>query len=139
MDGHQMPAHGSFGWTEIASGNLEKCKSFYANVFGWNYGGGAAAAEGGMEYAEFRIGDTSPMGGIYEISRELCGEGELPPPHFVNYIVVDDVHLLTTRAFDLGATIIRPPMPVSNVGTMSMIKDPAGAMIAFITLDGGGN
>jgi len=138
MDGHEMPKNGSFGWTEIASGSLEKCKSFYSNVFGWNYGDGSAAT-GGMEYAEYRLGDGYPMGGMYEISPELCGEGELPPPHFLNYIIVDDVHSLTGKAFDLGATVVRPPMAVPNVGTMSMIKDPAGAMIAFITLDGGGN
>ena len=130
-----MPKHGDFCWTEIASTNLEACKSFYKNVFGWEMQPSTNTA-GGFEYSEFNLANAYPMGGMYQISAEIFGE-HLPPPHFLSYISVDDVDEITSKAFDLGARIIKPPMDVPNVGKMSIINDPTGGMMAFITLGGG--
>ncbi len=129
----EMPKHGDFCWTEIAINDLAACKSFYQNVFGWEMP--ASKVDVGMEYQEFNLPDSYPMGGMYQISHEICGE-ELPPPHFLNYISVDNVDETTSKAFDLGAKIIKPGMDVPNVGRMSIIQDPSGGMIAFITLGG---
>jgi uncharacterized protein len=127
-----LPKHGEFCWTEIASTNLEACKDFYANVFGWEMQKSANTGDA-FEYAEFNLPTEYPMGGMYQISAEMFGE-HLPPPHFLSYISVDDVDETTRQAFDLGAKIIKPMMDVPNVGKMSIVQDPTGAMIAFITL-----
>ena len=130
-----MPKHGEFCWTEIASTNLEACKNFYQNVFGWEMQKSPNTDEA-FEYTEFSATPRAyPMGGMYQISAEMFGE-HLPPPHFLSYISVDDVEETTSQAFDLGARIIKPSMDVPNVGKMSIIQDPTGAMIAFITLGG---
>lgn len=126
-----MPKHGEFCWTEIASTNLEACKSFYKNVFGLEMQKSPNTVEA-FEYAEFNLANQYPMGGMYQISAEMFGE-HLPPPHFLSYISVEDVDETTSQAFDLGARIIKPTMDVPNVGKMSIIEDPTGAMIAFIT------
>lgn len=129
-----MPKHGEFCWTEIAVNNLETCKSFYKNVFGWELP--ENRNEGiGMEYQEFNLPNQYPMGGMYQISKEIFGENA-PPPHFLNYISVNNVDETTSKASDLGAKIIKEPMEIPNVGRMSIIQDPAGGMIAFITLGG---
>lgn len=47
-----MPAHGEFCWVEIASTDLEKCRSFYSNVFGWEFNRSQAAGED-FPYLEF--------------------------------------------------------------------------------------
>jgi predicted enzyme related to lactoylglutathione lyase len=130
-----MPKHGEFCWTEIATNNLEACKSFYTNVFGWELKESKATSED-FEYQEFSANQANyPMGGMYEISKEMFGENA-PPPHFMNYISVDNVDETTSKAYDLGAKIIKSPMEVPNIGKMSIIQDPAGGMIAFITLGG---
>ena len=129
-----MPKHGEFCWTEIASTNLEACKSFYKNVFGWEMQQSPNTDEA-FEYSEFNLASAYPMGGMYQISAEIFGEN-LPPPHFLSYISVDNVDVTTSQAFDLGAKIIKPTMDVPNVGKMSIVQDPTGAMIAFITLGG---
>jgi uncharacterized protein len=126
-----MPKHGEFCWTEIATNNLETCKSFYSNVFGWEYKG-TDATGGGFEYLEFGINPRN-SGALYQINPNWF-EGNPPPPHFLVYIAVDDVDEIATKAFDLGARIIKPPMEIPNVGKMCIINDPTGAMIAFITL-----
>ena len=128
-----MPKNGEFCWTEIAINNLEACKSFYKNVFGWEMP--ESKVDVGMEYQEFNLPNSYPMGGLYQISEEMFGENP-PPPHYLNYISVDNVDDTTSRAFDLGAKILKPPMDIPNVGRFSIIEDPAGGMIAFITLGG---
>ena len=122
------PTHGSFCWTEIASTDAEKCKEFYKNVFGWTFKDSDAV--GGMAYHEYYTGDDYPSGGLYEISAEMCGEGELPPPHFMTYIGVDDVDANANLAEELGGTVIKPPMDIPNTGRFAIIQDPAGAMFA---------
>lgn len=128
-----MPKHGEFCWTEIAINDLEACKSFYKNVFGWEMP--ESKVDVGMVYQEFNLPNQYPMGGMYQISKEMFGEN-VPSPHFLNYINVDNVEETTSKAYDLGAKIIKEPMEIPNVGKMSIVQDPAGGMIAFITLGG---
>lgn len=128
-----MPKQGDFCWTEIAVNNLETCKSFYKNVFGWEMP--ESKTDVGMVYQEFNLPDSYPMGGMYEISKEMFGE-ELPPPHYLSYISVDNVDEITSKAYDLGAKIIKEPIDIPNTGRFSIIEDPSGGMIAFITLGG---
>jgi uncharacterized protein len=131
-----MPKHGEFCWTEIAINNLETCKSFYKNVFGWELP--ESKVDVGMEYQEFNVPDSYPMGGMYEISKEMFGDNP-PPPHFLNYISVENVDEFTSKAYDLGAKVIKEPMDIPNTGRFSIIEDPAGGMIAFINLSEGEN
>src|SRR4051812_27240506 len=80
-----LPKHGEFCWTEIATNDLETCKNFYTNVFGWKYKGSDATG-GGFEYLEF---GTNPRnsGALYQINPDWF-EGNPPPPHMLVYIAV---------------------------------------------------
>lgn len=131
-----MPKDGEFCWTEIATSNLEACKSFYANVFGWEMQQSNAIGEE-MEYQEFNVPGGQAMGGMFQMSAEMYG-GVLPPPHFVSYVAVDNVDEMASKAFDLGATIVVPPMDIPNVGRFSAIKDPTGAAFHLLHLNDGG-
>jgi predicted enzyme related to lactoylglutathione lyase len=44
---------------------------------------------------------------------------------------VDDIHAATAKAKSLGATIIRDVQEVPNVGQVTILNDPTGAMIAL--------
>lgn len=123
------PETGSFCWTEIASSDAQKCKEFYSNVFGWTFSD-SKATDGAFAYHEFSTGRGYPAGGLYEISAEICGEGELPPPHFLTYVAVDDVDTNAELAKQLGATVIKGPMDIPNTGRFAIIQDPTGAMLA---------
>lgn len=129
------PEQGSFCWTEIASSNSAKCKEFYSNVFGWKFKD-SDVGEGAFEYHEFYTGGDYPSGGLYEISPEICGEGEMPPPHFLTYIAVDDVDANARRAEELGGTVIKEPMDIPNTGRFAIIQDPTGAMFATFKMQG---
>ena len=127
-----MPKHGELCWTEIATDNIETCKSFYTNVFGWEIKKSENENDG-MEYLEFGIG-AKEQGAMFQMNPEWYG-GETPPPHISIYVAVDDVDASAGKAFDLGATIVTPPFDVPNVGKMCVIKDPTGGKISLITLN----
>lgn len=129
-----MPKHGQFCWTEIATTNLETAKTFYAELFGWKFQE-STVTEGQMKYLEYGPENGSGLGGMYELSAETCPEGaSLPPPHFMNYIAVDDVDEAASKVFELGGKIVVPPMEIPKVGRFTMVEDPTGAKFSMITL-----
>src|SRR6187401_1230676 len=128
MAGSALPRDGSFCWTEIASNDADKCTAFYNAVFGWEFKGGDANNPG-MDYREFTTGGDRPVGGLYQIDPAWFGDNP-PPPHFMTYVAVDDVDENSKLAQELGATIIRGPMDIPNVGRICIIQDPTGAMIS---------
>jgi predicted enzyme related to lactoylglutathione lyase len=133
-----MPKNGEFCWTEIATDKLEACKSFYSKVFGWEMKESKATGED-FVYQEFSATPKAyPMGGMYQLSAEMCGGNELPPPHFINYISVENVDESASKVFDLGGKIVAPPMDIPNVGRFAIIQDPTGGTVALVTLKEGG-
>lgn len=126
-----MPKHGEFCWTEIAVTDLSKCEKFYKEVFGWKIKESDASL---MEdkYLEFDTGQGFNVGGIYKLNQEMREAGL--PPHFVNYISVDDVDESTQKVLELGGTIMVEPQDIPNTGRMCIAQDPTGAMFALITL-----
>lgn len=127
-----LPTTNTFCWTEIATTDLETCKSFYQNVFGWETKKGEIPSDG-FAYEEYSVPNGFPMGGIFEMQAEMYG-GEIPPAHFMNYISVENVDEMTSKAFELNGKIISPPMDIPNVGRFSVIQDPTGAVFSLITL-----
>ena len=128
----QMPQHGEFCWTEIATTDLEACKEFYTKIFDWNFQQ-SENSEIQMKYLEFGNADGRGFGGMYEMNAEMCG-GTIPPPHFMNYIAVDDVDEAASKAFDLGGRIVVPPMDIPQVGRFCVVEDPTGAKFSMIRL-----
>jgi predicted enzyme related to lactoylglutathione lyase len=47
------------------------------------------------------------------------------------YVSVADVRASTEKARELGATILRDVTEIPGMGAFSILKDPAGAMLAL--------
>src|SRR5690348_3805398 len=110
----EMPKHGEFCWTEIASSDADAGRTFYENVFGWQFQkSDATGAE--MQYLEFGTDENKKIGGLFQMRPEWYG-GEMPKPHVNIYVAVDDVDETTRQAFELGGTILSPPADIPNVG-----------------------
>jgi predicted enzyme related to lactoylglutathione lyase len=127
-----MPKQGEFCWAEIATNDLEAVKNFYTKIFGWEYQKTPSAGEG-MEYFTCNLPGEYGQAGMYKMDPAMFG-GNAPPPHFMNYIAVDDVDAMAAKAVELGGKIHVPPMDIPNTGRFSMIEDPTGAHVALITL-----
>jgi predicted enzyme related to lactoylglutathione lyase len=131
-----MPAHGEFCWTEIASSDSAAAKTFYTNVFGWQFQDSKPGSEG-FEYNEFSTGEGGPVGGLYQIDPQFFG-GHAPPPHWMIYVAVNNVDEAAAKATGLGGTILTGPMDIPNVGRFCVVKDPADGALALFTMQTGG-
>jgi uncharacterized protein len=109
-------APGTFSWAELATSDAEAAKAFYTAVLGW-------------EYEDNPIGE----GMVYSLARRdgrrvaaLFGSDQ--PPHWNCYVTVASVDEITPRAAELGGRVLQEPFDVMDVGRMSAISDPAGAV-----------
>lgn len=112
-----------FVHVELNTGDLAKAKEFYGSLFGWQLKDMPMPGGGGT-YTMINVGDGTG-GGMMSM---------LPPgtpPHWLAYVGVDDVQAMTARAKELGATVLHDVMKVGDFGSMSVIKDPTGAVIAM--------
>lgn len=117
------PKTGTFCWNELVTGDTEKAGEFYSKLLGWEC---VERDMGQFVYTEFKMGDTF-AGGMMAIQKEW---GEVSP-HWMSYILVDDVDASTKKAEELGAKMCVTPMDIPNVGRFSTIIDPTGAAVSF--------
>ena len=68
------------------------------------------------------------FGGIWAIPADQQSQ---IPPHWLAYILVDNVEQSLEKARKNGATVIKPVQKASDVGLFAIIKDPVGAHIAL--------
>jgi predicted enzyme related to lactoylglutathione lyase len=125
---HEMPANGTFCWTELATTDLEAAKKFYTQLLGWTLKQGDA---GGMIYNEIVAGGRE-QGGMYQAGPETGGG----PSHWMAYVAVDDVDAKAKQVEELGGKVKVPPTDIPNVGRFCVINDPTGATLALIKLGG---
>jgi predicted enzyme related to lactoylglutathione lyase len=102
-------------------------KKFYSDLFGWTWME-MDMGEHGTYHMHTPPGAERPVGGMMEMAGP---QFEGIPPHWMNYIAVDDINASTAKAKDLGATVLVEPTPIPNVGFFSVIQDPTGATISM--------
>jgi predicted enzyme related to lactoylglutathione lyase len=125
-----MPKHGSVCWTELNTHDAAGAKSFYAEIFGWNYS--ASTATDAMQYTEITVAEGErPFGGMFDLPAEMANV----PPFWMTYIAVDDVDATAKRVEELGGKIHTGPMDIPNVGRFAVIADPSGAVLSIIKLE----
>ncbi|MDI7861494.1 VOC family protein [Rhizobiaceae bacterium n13] len=119
--------HGTFCWNELNTRNAEAAKKFYGETIGWTFD--KMDMEGGGAYYICMQGET-PVGGIFTMEGPAF---DGMPEHWFAYLDVDDVDKRTNKAQAHGATIIRPPFDVPDVGRIAIVKDPSGAVMGWMT------
>ena len=115
-----------FVHVELQTNDPTSARKFYTSLFGW------------------KLQDVSMSGGTYTMIDvgEGVGGGMMSdadaPPHWLAYVSVDDVRAKTAQAKSLGATVLQDILKVGDYGTMSVIRDPSGAVVALWQAAGGG-
>jgi predicted enzyme related to lactoylglutathione lyase len=112
--------HGTFSWTDLATPDAQASKDFYSGLFGW-------------QFDDFPV----PDGGVYVMAR-LDGRSAAAMfetterhPAWASYVTVDDLNAATDRARELGANVLAEPFDVMDVGRMSTVQDPTGAVFCL--------
>ncbi len=131
-----MSKHGEFCWSELGTTNVESCKSFYSELFGWKFKENApiTCPDGGeMIYSEISVDGRKQFGGMFQMGKEF---GETPS-HWMSYVAVDDVDTAAEKVKELGGSVCVPPTDIPNTGRFSVVQDPTGATFSVITLTSG--
>lgn len=113
-----------FVHVELNSNDIGKARPFYAGLFGWELND-MDMGEGMGTYTTIGVGESGTGGGM--MAHPMPGE----PSVWVPYVLVDDLRASTDKARDLGGTVIRDVTPVAQMGSFSIIQDPAGAVFGL--------
>jgi predicted enzyme related to lactoylglutathione lyase len=109
--------HGTFSWTDLATPDAQASKEFYGELFPWDF-----------------TDEPIPEGGVYVMAtlggRAAAAMFETTERHpaWASYVTVDDADAVTEKARELGANVLAEPFDVMDVGRMSTIQDPTGAV-----------
>ena len=110
---------GRFVWHDLATGDVERAKSFYVDLLGW-------------EIEVFKPGEMDyPMitsGGIQHGGFGPAQGGA--PPHWMGHVHVEDLDATLERVRENGGTVLVDPMEIPEVGRMAPIADPQGAVLS---------
>src|SRR5262245_26471216 len=120
----ERPAAGSIGWIDLTVDNAEAIRDFYARVVGWK----AAPVEmaGYCDFTMIGPDTLEPAAGICHAR----GPNAALPPHWLIYIVVEDVDHSAALCVEHGGRIIAEPRVVAGA-RVCVISDPAGAVCAL--------
>jgi len=119
-------SHGAFCWNELMTHDVEQAKKFYAETVGWRF---EPMPMPTGTYWIAKMGDKA-VGGLFPMSGP---EFEGVPEHWVPYMEVDNVDARLDNALAAGAEACRSPFDVPNVGRIAILREPGGAMIAWMT------
>ena len=121
-----MWTHGHFYWNELMTHDVEKAKAFYRDTVGWAFDP-MTTPDG--TYWVARMGDK-PVGGLFPMNQpKFAGM----PDAWMSYLAVDDVDARVKKALAAGATIMREPFDVPDVGRIAIFRQPGGAMVGWMT------
>lgn len=121
---------GRFAWHELLTTDPAAAKAFYTAVVGW----GSQTWGQDNSYNLWTAGEQ-PVGGLMALPDEVKKMGV--PPHWLTYISANDTDAVAKRAVELGASILKQPESIPNVGRFAVLKDPQGAVFCLYTSDHG--
>lgn len=118
--------HGDFSWLDLGTTDVEAAKRFYAAIFGWRYVDMPAGP--GMTYTFCKLNDRDAAA-MYAMGKEMQSQGV--PPHWLSYVTVTNADEVAKKAAPNGGKVIKEPFDVMDVGRMSLVQDPTGAVVAM--------
>lgn len=112
-----------FVWFEYVSGDTQKAKGFFGELFGWTTqevpmpeGAYEMIASGGRT-----IGGYSPTP-----SGAPAGEA-----HWLTHLAVADAKEAAAQVTKLGGKVVKPAFKVGDFGSMAIVADPQGGTLAL--------
>lgn len=82
----------------------------------------------GGTYHNQRLGDDDIVGIANQDESERT---QGVPPHWSVYLAIDDAALVTGRVAAAGRAVIVPAFSMGDHGSMAVIADPTGAVVAL--------
>jgi len=110
-----------FVHVELMSTDIQKSKDFYTRLFKWEL---EDVPMKEMTYTMVKVGEGTG-GGM--LKNPIPGA----PSSWMAYVLVDDIKTATAKAKTLGANVMKDVTEVQDMGWLSIITDPTGAMLGL--------
>lgn len=117
---------GTFCWVELATSDDQAAKSFYTQLFGWDFTDNPMGPD--AVYTILKL-DGKDVGGLFKLMPDMVAEGV--PPHWLSYVSVDNIDESAEKAKAAGGTLLKEPFDVATLGKMAVVQDPTGAVFAL--------
>ena len=114
---------GTFCYAELASADPIASGRFYTELLGWQQND-EDMGELGI-YTQFTL-DGAVVSAQYQLPSDQQQAGS--PSFWGQYISVEDCDASTAKAQALGGETVAGPMDVMDLGRMTILKDPQGAV-----------
>jgi hypothetical protein len=111
----------AFVHVELNSTDVAKAKGFYSKLFDWTL---EDMPIGDLDYTMIKVGHGTG-GGMMKQLIPGAGSAWLP------YVEVQDIKASTQKAQSLGAKVMKDVSTVADMGWLSIIVDPTGAMLGL--------
>ena len=117
---------GHFCWNELATRDAEAGAIFYTQLFGWAR---RDQEMQGMDAPYKMVSlDGEDLAGMYDMAGP---QFEGVPPHWMNYVLVEDVDAVAAKVEPAGGKLVWPPMDIPGVGRMAAFSSPEGAVLSL--------
>jgi hypothetical protein len=110
-----------FVHVELNTNDVDKAKDFYGKLFDWKL---QDESMGDFMYTMVGVGEGTGGGMLKQM---MPGA----PSAWMPYVNVDDIQAATKKAKSLGANIMKDVTPVAEMGWLSILTDPTGAVIGL--------
>jgi predicted enzyme related to lactoylglutathione lyase len=113
---------GTFSWCDLTTSDQAAAKTFYGQLFGWDFQDMPAGEN--MVYSMAHV-DGKPVTAVSAQPQQQRDAGV--PPMWNSYITVESADHAVDRARNNGATVHAPAFDVFDAGRMAVMQDPQGA------------
>lgn len=118
--------HGTMVWTDLTVPDAVTVRDFYAAVCGWRSEG---VDMGGYEdFTMFVPGREAPVAGICHARGPNAGQ----PAQWMHYVQVPSLETALAACTARGGAVVVPVRSLGAYGSMAVIRDPAGAVLALL-------
>jgi predicted enzyme related to lactoylglutathione lyase len=116
--------HGTLCWADLNTPDRGRAAEFYSGLFGWQIMKEDESSK--HNYWHIKNGEEF-IGGMPPAEQLPPGT----PAHWLAYFTAADCDATAAEAKNLGATLYMPPADLENVGRISVMADPQGAVFAI--------
>jgi predicted enzyme related to lactoylglutathione lyase len=120
-----MIEHGTFGWNELMTSDLEASKAFYAKLAGWTYQ--EVPMDTGSYTLAFVEGNPTPVAGLMHWPKDQPGSND-----WFAYINVADINAAISAVTGAGGSVIRPPFEIESTGWIAIVMDTSMTSIGLL-------
>jgi predicted enzyme related to lactoylglutathione lyase len=119
------PVEGTFFWNEYLTHDLDATLGFYNGLVPFEMS--VSKSESGASYAVLKRGGSQAHAGVFR----LPDSKKDVPPNWLPYVYVTDPAGLAARVPGLGGRVLLEPHPEVRKGTLAVVADPTGAVVAL--------